>query len=236
MTEQFKPTPEHQSHPQQRYEKEPADLGVERIGPGDSRFAEAEKVEYTVFAERNFTKARPSDQRVIEYDEYHDSSIFNIRVRDDKIMSVLREIWHSERGFKTLNDFNDKLYPLYRAQIEQEDPERIVEIGTVAALKESRQNKQAQDAEHLYSNSFRHSYFDKGIKLWIASIDADLLKVYRRWYEFQFEDIGKTDPDYMGGPTTPVMMDLDQQAKYYHDHRPDDLYHRLIDGQFEAQP
>jgi len=87
----------------------------------------------------------------------------------------------------------------------------------------------ARYAERLYSSAFQQSYLS-GMELWIASIDAAVLSTFRRWYEFQLGDVGAT-LEYLGSPTTPVAMWLQEQYDHYAAHRPD-LFQRLFVGDF----
>jgi hypothetical protein len=197
--------------------------GVEVVRPGDPVFAEAETLEAEVFEAMYGVDSRA------EYRKYRSASLFHVARQGSEIVAVMRVIVSGPAGFKTLNEFRDVLYPSYAERLARLDPARIVEVGTVAASPRARTIRAARYAQRVYSSALQQLYLC-GVEAGIASTDIRVLAMLRDWFDFQIHDIGETVA-YLGSPTTPVVLWLQEQYDHYAAQRPD-LLRRFFVGEF----
>jgi hypothetical protein len=209
---------------------------IERVQMGDPGFDEAKKIEFEVFERAGFAEDaigelkqyRPYDPNSIIYlarSPETNQPIGNLRViyaNEENVLDIPGV--ESTTGFKTLDDF--QLFPAVQDGMErilEVASDKIVEVGT-AATDEKWRTADVSDA--LYKASILGALED-GKRYCIASIDNDLLKRYRDRHMFNFVDMGPSVEKYMGGPTTPVFMDIHSLPDYWEQYNPD-LYRKIL--------
>lgn len=209
---------------------------VERISPDDPQAVEARALEFDVFEKAGFTEG--ADGYLEQYAPYEANSIYYVaRSAEGDAVGMLRVIYASDdvigleenqlsTGFKTLDDFDlDPYWKSETARHLSEHPQQIGEVGTAAVQEEWRATNVA---DALYKEALEQALKD-GIRYCIASIDADVLAAYRNRKMFPFVDMGPTNQDYMGSPTTPVFMDLYSLPDYWRKHNPE-FYRKILGG------
>lgn len=200
---------------------------VTALRQGDSEFETAKQLEFEVFEREGF--AEDAKGTLKQYEPYDPNSIIFEATSPEtgERQGVLRTIYAGEEldvpgverstGFKTLDDF--ELFDGAReamSKLLENGAHKIVEVGTAAAEEKFRRT---DVSDKLYRAAFLKALED-GKRYCIASIDTELLKKYRDGHMFNFIDIGPTKEKYMGGPTTPVFMDILSLPDYWAKHNP----------------
>lgn len=203
----------------------PAESGysVVRAVHGDRWFDVARELELRVFETQGFLDP---DGTLGSYRAYEDASVFNLVFEDNQPVGVLREIWPSEAGNKTLNDL--ELSATGAELIRSLDPNGIVDIGTVAVLPE---HQRGLAALLCYASANRTRRI-AGVTHWTAGIDDVVLAFFRRIMHFPFVDIGPS-VDYIGSRSTPAVLDVDR-AERRMQHHDAGLVQMLVRGDFQG--
>lgn len=185
--------------------------GYEFVRPTNRLFDEAKACELAVFQREGFVEESASSAG---YDDFDKASTFVVAKQNGDIAAVLRLIWWSDRGFKTLEDL--PLVPAATELVRTVGPERIVEIGSLAAVPSARG---LGPATECLRGAF-HLAMSRGISHFVTSLDAGLLETYRVGLCQRYVELGETQ-HYYGSPTTPVLLDLAEWADDLSLNRPD---------------
>ncbi|MBI1823372.1 MAG: hypothetical protein HY200_08940 [Nitrospirae bacterium] len=140
------------------------------------------------------------------------STIYGAYSHENSLLATIRIIEKSDQLLPIEKDFNLNILEVCREQNIQ--PNRIFEIGRLAKhphkIKKAgiygRRRLEVIDeliAQVVYSCSQDRE------NVWVASIDVDVLALLRS-RGFHFVPIGKTNSEYLGSPTTPVILSIDQ--------------------------
>lgn len=185
--------------------------------PGDELFDEAKACELEVFKIEGFV-ARDAEET--GYANFERSSVFVTAKQDDQVVAVVRIVWPSDRGFKTVEDLS--LYPASHELIRLIGEERIGEFGSLAALPQARG---LGPAAECLRGAF-HMAVAHGKTHFIASLDAGLLECYRLALHQRYVELGE-ERLYYGSPTRPVLLDISEWATSIGEHRPD-IYSQVV--------
>ncbi|MFI5304447.1 MAG: hypothetical protein ACHQYP_06585 [Nitrospiria bacterium] len=140
------------------------------------------------------------------------STIYAALSREEDLLATIRIIRKSEQELPIEKDFDLNVLEICREK--NIHPNRVFEIGRLAKhpvrIKKAgilgRQKLAIVDeliAQMVYVCSQENG------NIWVASIDVDVLMLLRS-RGFHFSPIGKTNGDYLGSPTTPVILSIDQ--------------------------
>ena len=209
-------------------------IGVLRLRPTEhdatvsDLMSQALQVEYEAFARAGYVgSGRTAGSLDDEYTSYRSASRFYVRQEDNgRVVAVLRVIADSPCGLKTLNDL--EIDPVRQAEIEALRPDRIREVGTAATTHGA---QPGADFAKVYAAAIIDAQAE-GATHSIASIDNRALRYFRSRLAMLWEDIGPSNEDYMGSPTTPVILDFARQSRHYQRTRPD-LYRSIFKGEFQ---
>jgi hypothetical protein len=157
--------------------------------------------------EGEFEKMAQDDQATMV-----NSTIYAALSREEDFLATIRIIRKSKQELPVEKDFNLNVLEICREK--NINPNRIFEIGRLAKhparIKRAgllgRQKLAVVDeliAQMVYACSQEIG------NVWVASIDVDVLMLLRS-RGFHFSPIGKTNGDYLGSPTTPVILSIDQ--------------------------
>lgn len=139
------------------------------------------------------------------YSEFNGNSRFIVcKGEDGRVVASLRIIHSDNRGlgsFKTVADMPHVAHRLMHI-----DPTKIVEIATV--VRDKKRSNRLDVSVALYADAWLEFGLEQGIQYWLASIDNEVLAYFRGTLGFEFTDLGSSVDDYMGSPTTPVLMDI----------------------------
>ena len=185
--------------------------------PGDELFDEAKACELEVFKIEGFVA---QDAEETGYSKFEHSSVFVTAEQDDQIVAVVRIVWPSDRGFKTVEDLS--LYPASHELIRLIGEERIGEFGSLAALPQARG---LGPAAECLRGAF-HMAVAHGKTHFIASLDSGLLDCYRLALQQRYVELGE-ERLYYGSPTRPVLLDIAEWATSIGEHRPD-IYSQVV--------
>jgi hypothetical protein len=140
------------------------------------------------------------------------STIYAAFSRENELLATIRIIKKLDQLLPVEKDFNLNVFDICREK--NINPNRIFEIGRLAKhplrIKNTgifgRQRLAVIDeliAQVVYTCS------QESGNVWVASIDVDVLTLLRS-RGFHFSPIGKTNSEYLGSPTTPVILSIDQ--------------------------
>lgn len=151
-------------------------------------------------------------------------------------------------GFKTLDDFD-----LYDGTVTPEQykgkdmpaetyapdakehiwrdlaPRDLLEIGTIA-IPHGKEHEQRNTIAAIYRQLYKDSERDGRTTL-IASVDRPYFVALNR--QLDFKQMGPTIEDYMGSPTTPAILDVEESRAYMQARHPI-LHHLIFEGEAAA--
>lgn len=201
------------------------DAGYEFVGPSHPLFLDAKECELAVFKREGFVDASADSAG---YDEFDKSSTFIVARQRGEVAAVLRLIWWSDRGFKTMEDL--PLAPAATELVRTVGLDRIVEIGSLAAVPNARG---LGPATACLRGAF-HMAMSRGVSHFVTSLDAGLLETYRVGLRQRYVELGETQ-HYYGSPTTPVLLNLAAWADDLSLNRPD-LFEMILRRSFAGAP
>lgn len=140
------------------------------------------------------------------------STIYGAVSRENDLLATIRIIEKSDQLLPIERDFNLNVFNLCREK--NIKPNRIFEIGRLAKHPLRIKNagifgrQRLAIVDELIAQMVYTCSQEKG-NVWVASIDVDVLTLLRS-RGFHFTSIGETNNEYLGSPTTPVILSIDQ--------------------------
>jgi ribosomal protein S18 acetylase RimI-like enzyme len=155
---------------------------------GSERFGEAERLEYSTFAEEGFCR-QSALQRAEEYEPWRASSVFHVVSNESRVVGVVRVL---------IGAYMD--LPIGHFQTTESLPsDPVCEYASLAIDPDARSTGVA---EALYRSVWRHAV-DRGASGLVAIVEEWLLDLLRSHYGFGFRQLGPSEW-YMGGECIPI--------------------------------
>lgn len=157
--------------------------------------------------EGEFGKMVNDDQATLAY-----STIYGALSPENDLLATIRIIEKTSQELPIEKDFNLNVFDVCREK--NINPNRIFEIGRLAKHPLKIRNAgifgrhRLAVVDDLIAEVVNTCSRESG-NVWVASIDIDVLALLRS-RGFHFSPIGSTNSEYLGSPTTPVILSIDQ--------------------------
>jgi hypothetical protein len=140
------------------------------------------------------------------------STIYGAISRENDLLATIRIIEKSDQLLPIEKDFNLNVFDICREK--NIYPNRIFEIGRLAKHPVRIRNSGISGCRRLavideLIAQVVYTCSQESGNVWVASIDVDVLTLLRS-RGFHFSPIGNTNSEYLGSPTTPVILSVDQ--------------------------
>lgn len=165
----------------------------------------AQEIEAQIFIEAGYVES--AEELAEDYADYKEASHFVVVEKDGNIMGVLRIIDNTSKGLKTLNDAHGgglTITPEGWEMIEQTDPTKIAEIGTIGVDKPYRGIGSGRALVKLYGAIIAHCE-ENGVDTLVANMDEDYYQTFKLMFEDTIKEVGPL-VEYMGSPVVPLYM------------------------------
>jgi hypothetical protein len=167
---------------------------------------EAKRLEYRVFSELGYQGAGPF---MTELEPYH--SRFYVAVEDTTVVGSVRMATPTNNGLPTTD----------LATLDHDRPLARLALEDISSCEDPAASAVARGyrTRHRFAcilNLYRLAYQDavrKGVKVWVAIIDAALLPHFRNIFHFNFEDIGPPQ-ELLGTLCIPSALDFHKGPSY----------------------